>query len=62
METTVPRTPQDDHADAMNPNSPQRQSNLDNHADQLNPNNERFGGDEPRDQGDQTEDNKRQQE
>lgn len=58
----MPRTPNDDRSDALNPGSPQHESNLDNHADQLNPNNERQGGGEARDQGDQTEDNRRQQE
>lgn len=58
----MPRTPNDDRSDAMNRDSPQRQSNLDNRADQLNPNNERFEGGESRDQDDQTEDNKKQQE
>ena len=56
------RPPNDDRSDALNPYSPQHQSNLDNHADQLNPNNERSKTGEARDQGDQTEDNKRQQE
>lgn len=56
------RTPNDDRSDALDPNSPQRQGNLDNHAGQLNPDNERANTGEARDQGDQTEDNKRQQE
>lgn len=56
------RPPNDDRSDALNPNSPQRQSNLDNRADQLNPNNERAKAGQARDQGDQTEDNQQQQE
>ena len=58
----MPRTPNDDHADALNPDSPQRKGNLDNHSRQLNPEDESGKTVEPRDQGDQTEDNKRQQE
>jgi hypothetical protein len=58
----MPRTPNDDHADALNPNSRQRQSNLDNHSRQLNPEDASKEAVEPRDQGDQTEDNRRQQE
>ena len=55
----MPRTPNDDHAEALDPNSPQRQG--DKRSKELNPD---TGSEavEPRDQGDQTEDNKRQQE
>ena len=56
------RTPNDDHADALNPKSPQRQGNVDNRSRPLNPEDETGKAVEPRDQGDQTEDNKRQQE
>jgi hypothetical protein len=60
-EIAMSRPPNDDRSDAPNPDSSQRQSD-DNHADPLNPNNERSKAGNARDQGDQTEDNKKQQE
>lgn len=56
------RPPNDDRSDAPNPDSAQRQDKLDQRPEPLNPDNERSGTGEARDQGDQTEDNKRQQE
>lgn len=51
----MPRTPNDDRVDPMKPTTPQRRSDLDQQ------DTEPSGG-EARDQGDQTEDNRKQQE
>ena len=55
----MPRTPNDDRNDATIPGSPQRQT--EKRPDPPSPESEPSGG-EARDQGDQTEDNRKQQE
>jgi hypothetical protein len=62
QEIAMPRTPNDDRSDPLDPDRPQGQSDVDKQADPLNPDKVRSGDGEARDQGDQTEDNKKQQE
>jgi hypothetical protein len=38
----MPRTPNDDRSDSLNPNNEKYQDGQDNRSDQLNPNNERY--------------------
>lgn len=57
------RKPNDDGRDALAPGSPRRQGERENsRADPVRPDDERDGDGQARDQGDQTEDNKKQQE
>ena len=56
------RPTSDDRRDPTNPDSTQRQDKLDKRPEPSNPDDEKSGTGEARDQGDQTEDNKRQQE
>ena len=44
MEILMPRTPNDDRSDSLNPNNGKYQDSQDNRSDQLNPNNERCQG------------------
>jgi hypothetical protein len=51
----MPRTPNDERVDPTKPTAPERRRDLDNQDDEP-------AGGEARDQGDQTEDNRKQQE
>jgi hypothetical protein len=44
QEIPMPRTPNDDRSDSLNPNNDKYQDGQDNRSDQLNPNNERYQG------------------
>jgi hypothetical protein len=56
------RPTSDDRSDPTNPDSAQRQDKLDKRPEPLDTDDEDSGSGQARDQGDQTEDNKRQQE
>lgn len=56
----MPRTPNDERE--VEPETPPRQGNLNNRTGPLAPDARREDGGEARDQGDQTEDNRKQQE